>query len=182
MSRLDRKASPKLAASFGFCGNTGPKLPGFPDRAAAPGSVSPRPRGEQVAGWEPERSRESRPQIYRGRAAGQAHLTDRHRLAGGIRSRSATASSPHRAQRGDKASQKGCERVLQPLPSPLSVLPPQTLPEAAQVDFATHTLGEPISGRRKATAMWNRAAGGGFRIGWGSWFSRSEKGRRLCLH
>lgn len=64
----------------------------------------------------------------------------------------------------------------------LSVLPPETLPDAAQVDFATHILGEPIFGRREATTIWNRAASGGFRIGWGSGFSQSEKGRGLCRH
>lgn len=38
-------------------------------------------------------------------------------LADGIRSRSATASSPHRAQSGDKAAQEGCERFSEPKPS-----------------------------------------------------------------
>lgn len=98
-------------------GNTGPKIRGFPPkiggqrqiRAARQANRQFRPRASRP--WE------SPSQIRPGGAARRAHPTDRHPSCGRIRSRGAAASSLHHAERGDKASQEGCGRFFEALPS-----------------------------------------------------------------
>ena len=179
--RLNGKAGPKLAASQGFRGNTGPRFLGFSIRTAAESAISRRARADRQPGCGYAQVRESLPQIAVGDGGGRVHPMDRHPSSG----RFAVAKRlPHHTI-VLSAVTKPLRRAVSGFSSlcrPLSVLPPRTRPEAAQVDFATRILGEPVFGRYQATTIWNRAAGGGFLIGWGSGFSRSEKGRGLCLH
>lgn len=122
-------------------------------------------------GRQPGLSREHRPQIYPSRAAGRVHPIDRHPLAGAIRSRSATASSLHCAQRGDKASQEGCQRSSQPLPSrcrfcrPKRFLRPRRriLPLTHSESPSLVAVRRPPSGIQPPTAASVSGGGAGFR-------------------
>lgn len=68
-------------------------------------------------GREPRVSREHRPQIYTGRAAGRVHPIDRHPPRRRDSQSYRDCESRHRAERGDKASQEGCGRFSETSPS-----------------------------------------------------------------
>ena len=88
---------------------SGPDSPATPDLTSDLGLPSANTRPPAAAG-------KPAPDLPRPRR-GQRLIDYSAPLAGGIRSRIATASSLHRARRGDKASQEGCQRFSEPLPS-----------------------------------------------------------------
>nr|WKV18884.1 hypothetical protein [Methylobacterium radiotolerans JCM 2831] len=80
--RLNGKAGPKLAASQGFRGNTGPRFLGFSIRTAAESAISRRARADRQPGCGYAQVRESLPQIAVGDGGGRVHPMDRHPSSG----------------------------------------------------------------------------------------------------
>lgn len=112
------KPDPNWPPAGVFAGTPAPKSGDFrPKQVSTPASSGA--AGQSAVQFRPRASRpwESPSQIRPGGAAGRAHSTDRHPSCGRIRSRGAAASSLHHAERGDKASQEGCGRFFEALPS-----------------------------------------------------------------
>ncbi len=118
----------------------------------------------------------SAPDLLRAAPRAKVIRLTEHSIAGGICSRSATASSLHRAQRGYKASQEGCQRVSQPLPSRCRICRTKRFLRPRRRSFATHALGEPIlvAVRRPPSRIKSPEAASG--LGGGAGFREAKRG------